>query len=352
MRLYATATTLLSDQQVLNLDTSGGATVVMFIDDNGGAGPRKWAGFVTNDAFTIFAQATDPSTLSLNTWYHVALSWDTTSVRLYINGALVATTTPAATTRTGNWSNWVAPENFGGAMQDIVAYNAALTVDEIFQLYKARTPVRRTNLVMWLPMFIDRGLDNFSGVGSNVVLNGAAPTAGDESAAVPWGVGITGQPTRLAPLTAITAHGDQLETGLVDVGLSKSAASAGSQLETGLVTAGLTKDVGAATGSAVQTGLVNVTGGSAFLNGAASGAQLQTGLVTVTLSKDATATGSALQTASAATTETALVVAAGTQRESGLVTVTGGTPATAPPTSNGGQGRRFGTRTIPALMRR
>lgn len=355
MRLYATTATLLSDQQMFFLDTSGGATAVLFIDDHGGAGPKNWAGFVTNDAFSIFAQATDPSTLTLNTWYHVAMTWDGTSTRLYVNGALVATNTPAATTRTGNWSNWGAPGNFDGAVQDVVTYNAALTVDEIMQLYRARMPLRRTNLVMWLPMLTAPGLDNLSGVGVNAALSGGAPGAGNDLAAVPWGVGISPQAFRLAPLLAISASGSQLETGNVTVTLSKSAASSGSQLETGLVTAGLTKDVGLATGSALQTGLVNVTGGSVFLNGAASGSQLQTGTVTVTLAKDASASGSQLQTGSVTTTETKQVVASGSQVEGGFVSVTGGSSGGGG-SSNvvvfGGSGRRFGNRLMPALVRR
>jgi len=352
MRVYATAATLLSDQEMCFLDTSGGATATMFIDDHGGAGPRNWASLVTDDAHSIFSEASDPSTLSLSTWYHLAMTWDGTSNRLYVNGALVNTNTPAALTRAGNWLNWAAPSNFQGAMQDVVTYNATLTADEIMQLYRARMPLRRANLVKWEPRFTNPGTDDLSGVGVSSAISGTAPTAGNDLAAIPWGVGISPQAFRLAPLTAITAHGDQLETGLVDVGLSKSAASSGSQLETGLVTAGLTKDVGIATGSALQTGIVNVTGGSVFLNGAASGSQLQTGAVAVTLTKDASAAGSQLQTATAATTETAQVVAGGSQTENGFVSVTGGTSGSVVGGQNGGQGRRFGNRLMPGLMRR
>ena len=238
MRVFATATTLASDQQMAFLDTSGGATCVLFIDDHAGAGPRNWAAFVTNDAFTIFAQATDPSALTLNTWYHVAMTWDGTSTRLYVNGVLVNTNTPAATTRTGNWSNWGAPSNFQGSMQDVVTYNAALSVDEIKQLYRSRIPQRRANLVMHMPYITAPGLGNYSGVGNNVVYSGGgSPALGDETAGIPWGTPDSSVVIKKAAVNTAALAGNTLETGTMLAALAVS----GNQLETGsaLAVAGL-----------------------------------------------------------------------------------------------------------------
>lgn len=327
MRLYATTATLLSDQQMFFLDTSGGATAVLFIDDHGGAGPKNWAGFVTNDAFSIFAQATDPSTLTLNTWYHLAMTWDGTSTRLYVNGALVATNTPAATTRTGNWSNWGAPANFDGAVQDVVTYNAALTVDEIMQLYRARMPLRRTNLVMWLPMLTAPGLDNLSGVGVNAALSGGAPSAGNDLAAVPWGVGISPQAFRLQTITTLTAN--DVETA----GMTATALVAANDVETATMNA-----AGALAAADVETAsLVAV----ASLN---AGGAVSAGMsVSTAMSGGGASSAQMTAVASMAITD---------RSNASMSASSGGGGGSSNVVVFGGSGRRFGNRLMPALVRR
>lgn len=318
-----------ASEQFMTLDMTGGSYAQLFIDNHGGAGPNNFAGFVTNDAFTIFAQATDPGVVSVGTWYHVAMTWDTTTTRLYVNGVLVNSVTPAATTRTGNWLNWQAVSDMSGSVQDAVIYNAALSADDIMQLYRARMPLRRTNLVEWLPMLTAPGLTDLSGVGGNANLNGTAPTAGPDDAAIPWGVGISPQAFRLAPTTPISASGTQLQTGSANVTSAKAVVASGTQLQTGAANAGLSKDL-VASGTQLQTGSVTVTGGSIAVT--ASGTQLQTGSVATTLSE--------------------AVVASGTQLQTGSVIVTGGSSAPPATPTNGGQGRRFGNRLMPAFSRR
>ena len=80
--------------------------------------------------------AVGTATLPLNTWTHLASTYDGTAVRLYVNGTLVATTAAtgnmAASTgpfRMGGnpvWSEW-----FSGLLDDVRLYSRALTASEI-----------------------------------------------------------------------------------------------------------------------------------------------------------------------------------------------------------------------------
>jgi hypothetical protein len=77
-----------------------------------------------------------PSGLPLNTWTHLAATYDGTALRLYENGTQVATVaqTGAITTSTGAlriggnniWSEW-----FAGQIDDVRIYDHALTASDI-----------------------------------------------------------------------------------------------------------------------------------------------------------------------------------------------------------------------------
>ena len=79
---------------------------------------------------------TGTSALTLNTWAHLALSWDGTTMRLYVNGTLVQSAVAAGTlpTSTGAlhiggdsvWGEW-----FKGTIDDVRVYNRALGASEI-----------------------------------------------------------------------------------------------------------------------------------------------------------------------------------------------------------------------------
>jgi glucose/arabinose dehydrogenase len=77
-----------------------------------------------------------PSILTANTWSHLALTWDGTTERLYVNGTQVATNPLAgnAVTSTGAlriggnnvWGEW-----FSGLIDEVRVYNRALSAAEI-----------------------------------------------------------------------------------------------------------------------------------------------------------------------------------------------------------------------------
>lgn len=316
-------TTIASTETYIILDTSGGATAQMFIDTSAGAGPNNFAMTVSNDAFTIFAEARSPNVVTASVWKHLAATWDGTSVRLYEDGVLVATNTPAATTRAGNWQNWLSPSVLNGSIQDCVGYNAALNADEIMQLYRARMPLRRTNIQVWVPMLTAPGTDNLSGVGPNLILNGSAPTAGPDSAAIPWGVGISPQAFRLQTITTLTAN--DVETAR----LSAAALVVANDIETATLTA-------AAAAATLDTETATLNAAALLTAGGVVSAS-------VSIATGLTANGAA----SAQMTAVASLVASDVETAS--MASSGGGAAGG---TNGGQGRRFGNRLMPAFSRR
>jgi glucose/arabinose dehydrogenase/PKD repeat protein len=73
-----------------------------------------------------------PSALPLNTWSHLAMTWDGTTHRLYLNGTQVASRALSGTLVNGSGplrfgGNSVWPEWFGGRLDEVRVYNRALT---------------------------------------------------------------------------------------------------------------------------------------------------------------------------------------------------------------------------------
>lgn len=81
------------------------------------------------------------STLTTNTWYHVAVTWDKTQRVMYVNGVVDGT-------KVGAMNSWGDPiENFyifarwdfyanlQGGMDDVRVYNRALTSNEVFRIW-------------------------------------------------------------------------------------------------------------------------------------------------------------------------------------------------------------------------
>jgi hypothetical protein len=76
-----------------------------------------------------------PSVLPVNTWTHLAATFDRTTVRLYVNGAQVAsqaqTTLLTTSTATLQIGGDVYGENFAGRIDEVRIYNRALSAAEI-----------------------------------------------------------------------------------------------------------------------------------------------------------------------------------------------------------------------------
>ena len=90
------------------------------------------------------AYLTSPSTVSLQTWIHLAGSWDGSEARLYVDGTEVATaeidgplgaeTNPVVLGGNGNGGNRTISELVPGRLDDIMLYRRALAADEIARL--------------------------------------------------------------------------------------------------------------------------------------------------------------------------------------------------------------------------
>ena len=90
----------------------------------------------TTDGFYV---CLNTASLSINTWYHVAGTYDGSSIKYYVNGCLV-NEEPATgalivndwNTAIGNRSNWPnGPEHFRGKIDEVRIWNSARTEEEI-----------------------------------------------------------------------------------------------------------------------------------------------------------------------------------------------------------------------------
>ena len=85
--------------------------------------------------------------IPLNEWTHLAISFDGTIKRLYINGAEVASkeklkalfydAAPVPITIGSEWSNNKGGRFFNGRIDEVALYNRALTADEVYSIYEA-----------------------------------------------------------------------------------------------------------------------------------------------------------------------------------------------------------------------
>lgn len=294
-RVY-TADITTANQQPIILDGTGGCTTVIQLDT--GTTPPAWLMFLTNNAVTAFPGVTGPSNVTINTWYHLCLTYDGTTITAYVNGVSVGTNAPGALTRTGNWLNWVSPSAWIGSMQDVVGYNVALNAAEVLQLASNRKPGHRTGILVDVPMLTLTGAEvNYAGTGVNLVQAGTVPTAGLDTAGIPYGTqSPAGMPMRKQVASAATLTAAQLETAAMNAAAVLLAAD----IAKGTMAAGAN-----AVGQQVVTALV--TAGANFLAAqqAAASAMAASGALGAQLAK-ATAGGAAgLNTGGAATSGTA-----------------------------------------------
>lgn len=107
-----------------------------------------WVGNGTN-WYSTFSVATP----TLNTWQHVAGTWDGTVAKIYVNGVLSGTTTPALTTLGSAGSNpvWIGGntinESFTGNIDEVRVWNVARTQCEINTYKNCEIPTTSTGLL-------------------------------------------------------------------------------------------------------------------------------------------------------------------------------------------------------------
>ena len=122
-----------TDNNIVSSDTGGH---YMFFQGGNKMynGHSNWAGFPSNYPST--------ATFSLNTWYNVALTFNTTDgMKLYINGNLDSSYTTIKTAFTGNGSTNIASYGTGnllnGRIAKVYCYTKTLSAAEVLQNYNA-----------------------------------------------------------------------------------------------------------------------------------------------------------------------------------------------------------------------
>jgi concanavalin A-like lectin/glucanase superfamily protein len=245
----------------------------------------SWAFHITNSAGTRVSYL-GPA-VSTNTWVHLALTFNGTTMVSYINGVQVDSRAGPA----GPYGNW-ADVQVGpalGYLQDGLFFSRALTAGEIAQLYGARLPRCSTaNLELWAPCFPGSGrLDDYSG-NNRDFSNGGTPTDPGSTIPLPpvgWGGSRARVVLAASTGTPIAAAGSTVTTGTAT--LTKTVA---------ITAAGLTQSVGTAHRATdlKATGTTQSTG-SATANKAAqlsaSGLTQSSGAGATTLTAQLTATG-------------------------------------------------------------
>jgi hypothetical protein len=93
----------------------------------------------------VFSAWSDTGAITANTWYHLAMTYDSSILKVYLNGALIAQTIINRTRVSGTTSLDIGRRQDGfnytnAFIDEIVIYNRALTAEEIAAQYSFYTP--------------------------------------------------------------------------------------------------------------------------------------------------------------------------------------------------------------------
>ncbi len=123
-------------------------------------------------------------TIAFNQWYHVVETYDGSTQKLYVNGALISSqalsVTPTATTDFGIGSCiFCGPgQFFQGSLANAQIYNTALSATQVAQLYGegiSGAPVVPANIIGWWPL--NGNANDYSGNNNNGANNNVGYTA-------------------------------------------------------------------------------------------------------------------------------------------------------------------------------
>jgi hypothetical protein len=122
-------TTLTNWRTVLLKETTGGLAYALYANDDASR-PSAWVN-LNGDR-----DASGTAPLDINTWTHLAMTYDSTAIRLYVNGVLVRTSNFTGTVATSNQplrigGNTIWTEFFAGQIDDVRVYNRALSLAEL-----------------------------------------------------------------------------------------------------------------------------------------------------------------------------------------------------------------------------
>lgn len=162
--------------------SSGGGYYQLYWDQTGsGSVLGTWNGAASSSGTT---------SLSLSTWYHLAMTVSGTAAGnflVYLNGALEITAAGRDIPTAGKL--WVGNDNdsewLNGRVAAVKIYDAVLTAAEIAQEMRQIQPVRFANLNSWYPLWstADDEID-YSGQGRTLTVGGTL--AMEDGPPIPW----------------------------------------------------------------------------------------------------------------------------------------------------------------------
>jgi hypothetical protein len=157
---------------------------------------------------TGYAWVNGNTNVQLNTWYHVAMTYDNSTLKLYVDGALdgsVPATGPIAPTteplRIGGAGS--GPWFFDGRVDEVSLYDRALSAVEIQAIYNAGAGGKCTGTIA--PSFITQPESQSAVIGSSA--NFTAAAAGSIPLSYQWlfnGVSIPGATTNTLTLNSVS----------------------------------------------------------------------------------------------------------------------------------------------------
>jgi hypothetical protein len=164
-----------------------GSVISVFANNSSVSGLR-FDGAVADEPFPRMS-----AYASTAVWSHVAMTYDGTTLRTYLNGVLVgtgaSTSTSVGTTAAGDVQLW-AGGTHRAVFCDAVFYSRALAASELLDLANIRRPQNLAGCFGWYPEFGDTVVTDHSGNGNALSIigtSGVSPDASFETPPTPMG---------------------------------------------------------------------------------------------------------------------------------------------------------------------
>lgn len=117
-------------------------------------------GFFTVDAGSAGQEAIGATSLSASVWSHVGGSWDSSTMRVWVNGVMDGSTAMNTqhTSQAGDWAIGCRPGGtvgFNGLIAEVALWSVALTADEFASLAAGVSPrrIRPESIVAYWPLY-------------------------------------------------------------------------------------------------------------------------------------------------------------------------------------------------------
>ena len=160
--------------------TGFGNTYLQFTVDESSASSIPYVRFIT---YQIPAWVDIPVTMNYNTWYELAITYDSSTFKVYLNGNEIGSYSSNGLT-TGNNDFNIGTDGgtdvfFNGIISNLQVYNTSLSANDVAALYYegiGGAPQNTQNLVGWWPLngnANDYSGNNNNGAATNVIYSGS-----------------------------------------------------------------------------------------------------------------------------------------------------------------------------------